>query len=191
MPSAPRALDARPARYDPIVSLAAAAAGGAGGGTFPRARIWPWYIDAALNTRTTRISPAFTGPAMILELMFRYPSANNIRNWALYWATDDGGALTGGNPAIIPNGTPIFEQHTFSSAAGATDPDEIAESFISSSIVADTTFPVVLRPRFLIQTTDRFFLKVTVGGGTAAGGTFRGSVTVVEAPSLDDLRSFS
>lgn len=190
MPSAPGAIATRPDRQESGLTIAQAASGGAGG-AFPRSRIWSWYIDAAINVRTTRVSPAFNGPALILELMFRYPQANNIRNWALFWSTGDGSTLTGGPTATRPSGTPIFEQHTFASASGGNDPDEIAESFVSGGTAGDTTFPVVLRPRYLINTTDRFFLNVTVGGGTAGGGTYRGSVTVVEAATLDDLRNFS
>jgi hypothetical protein len=187
--SVPTAIAPRLDRADAGLTVAQAASG-AGGGSFPRARIWSWYIDAALGQRTTRVSPAFNGPALILELMFRYPQANNIRNWALFWSNDDGGTLTGGATTIRPSGTPIFEQHTFESASGGNDIDEIAESFVSVGTAGDPTAPVVLRPRYIINTSDRFFLKVTVGGGSAGGGTYRGSVTIVEGNSLDDLRNF-
>lgn len=190
MPSAPGTIGPRLDRGDASVTVQGAMSG-ASGGTVPRTRIWSWYMDVAQNQRTIRVSPPFNGPAMILEMTWRYWSANNARNWALFWSNDDGGTLTAGLPTIRPSGTPIFETRTFSSAVAAVDADEISETIEQVSNAADPVQGPVMRPRFIVPTLDRFFLKVTAGGGTGGGGTFRGVITVVEASSFEQLANFS
>lgn len=148
-------------------------------------------LEVAQQQRTTRVSPPFNGPAMILEMYFRQPHANNIRNWSLFWSTDDGGTLTGGTPGNRPSGTPIWETHSHSSSIATPDLDEITENFDNATQAADATHAPVLRPRFIVPTRDRFFLKVTVGGGSAGGGTYWGNITVVEAATFQELVNFS
>lgn len=189
MPSAPSAAAPRYDRSEPQVSVAQALSGNLG--SIAVARPWSFAVEAAPGLRTTAVSPPFTGPGMVLEIMYRQAgAATNIGGFGLLWAADEGGAQTNGPLTPLPNGQRIFHPASIR-MAGATDLDELPEHIIEIAPGADPNAPVVLRPRFVVNTSDRWFLKATTRGPLAAG-TFhvRGVVTVVEASNLDELRSF-
>jgi hypothetical protein len=188
MPSTPGLIIPRLERAEPVPTSTPTA--GQTSITLPSARPWSFLLEAAVNLRSTVVSPPFTGPGMVFEIMYRQAGgATNIGGWALIWAADNGGAQTNGPMTPPPTGTPIF--HPASQAGGPQDFDQIPEHIIQVATGTDPTAPVVIRPRFVVNTPDRWFLKSTIRGPTAAG-TFhvRGVITVVEASSMEELRNF-
>lgn len=128
---------------------------------------------------------------MILEILYRQAGGGtNFGGFGLLWSNEDGGAQTNGPLTPLPLGTRVFHPASIR-LPGAVDLDELPEHIVEVAPGADPTTHPVLRPRFVVNTTDRWFLKATVRGVLAAGTLHvRGVVTVVEASSLEDLRSF-
>jgi hypothetical protein len=189
MPSAPPRIESRPDRGEPVVSEAQASAGGVV--SIGNARPWSFAIEAGIGLRTTVVSPPFTGPGMVYEVAFRYAgAATNLGGFTLVWSNDDGGAQTNGPATTIPTGTRIFHPASIR-LPGATDLDEIPEHIVEVAPGADPTQKIVLPVRHIVNTPDRWFLKASVRGPLAAG-TFHvtGTIVVVEASSLEELRNF-
>jgi hypothetical protein len=176
-------------RADPVVSVAQALTGNVG--SLPTAKPWSFLIEAGIGLRTTVVSPPFGGPGMVLEIMYRQAgSGTNFGGFGLLWSNEDGDGNTNGPLTPLPRGTRIFHPASIR-AGGATDLDELPEHIIEIAAGTDPNAPVVIRPRFVVNTTDRWFLKATVRGPLAAGALhIRGVVTVVEASSLEELRNF-
>jgi hypothetical protein len=128
---------------------------------------------------------------MVLEIMYRQAGGGtNFGGFGLIWSNEDGGAQTNGPLTPLPLGTRVFHPASIR-AGGATDLDELPEHIVQVAAGTDPNAPVVIRPRFVVNTTDRWFLKATVRGPLAAGSLhIRGVITVVEASSLEDLRTF-
>lgn len=188
MPSAPGTIDPRPDRAEAGGSLSVAAGGG--GGTAPRSRIWSFLIETPMNQRSTIVSPPFIAPAMIYEIVWRWVgAANNIGGPSFFWANENGGAVTGGAPTIIPSGNRVLETASVV-AATVTETEEVPEHFVQIAPGGDIAIPVLIRPKFIVPTTDRWFLKVSLRGGTAGGAHVRGVVTIVEAATLAELLNF-
>lgn len=175
-------------RAEPMVSLGAESSGNVG--TMPRARPWGFVIEANAQTRTVAVSGPFSGPALILEILYRnIGQGTNLGGFGLFWDTSDGGAKNSSADVTAPPGTRVFAPSSVTVTSVANN-ENIPETIPSIAPGTDTIFPTVIRPRYVINVTGQFFLKVTIKGGNAGTLHTRGVITVVEAASVEELRTF-
>jgi len=158
-------------------------------GTALVTRTWPYHLSINANTRSTLISPQFSGPALIRR--FRASTGNSASpegGVGLIWATDNGGQQASGAGASIPSGTPIFESISLASG-GSLSGDELAQVFseqISGQTESITDIPV----NYIIPFNGPFYLKIT--GRAFAGGGYdvKGFVTILQGPTTDELLKY-
>lgn len=153
-------------------------------------RIWPWQCGATIGTRSTVVSKAFTAPACIASIAFRLGTGGNPEGGlGLFFAADAGDAQVSGPAGNVPNGTPVFDDLSFASSA-ETFTDELRQ-VISAVTDGQGNRDVLMRPKYIIEAPQQFFLKVTVRAAGGGGFDFKGEIVVVQGSTIEDIYRFT
>ncbi len=156
--------------------------------TAPAARLWPFTAKAqAATTRSTVVSPAFIGPALLTTVMLDYQkNSTAVGGISFFYSPENGGTLDSGAVTTLPTGTPILLPHSFHEAA-ANYLDEVDEHL--NPQVNDTAGRTIYTYDlgFLVPIIGPFFLKVSVRAGAVENVRVAGLLRVLEGVDPADL----
>jgi hypothetical protein len=153
-----------------------------------RSRLWPYFLFADPNLRSTAVSVAFHGPALLYHFGYTLGNPPNSEGGlSLLWSEEETGAQTNGAMSPAPSGTQVFARPGFRQA-GTNDPDEVLGHIPVLPMPGLAHRPIPLR--YLISSRNNFFLKVSLRGILAGQINVNGEVLVLEGDEVDDLLSF-
>lgn len=151
----------------------------------PRVRLWPFLAAVFTGTRTTVVSPAFQGPAIIDSVFYNPSEVPNVSlgGFSIFWALDETGAQNNGSGAVIPTGTPIFDAVSFASSQ-ITQADEVVQNIPLSVPSNGLRGPRYARLGYPVSSEVPFFLKVSVRSSGGAEQAIYGVIRVLEGVDL-------
>lgn len=184
----PRARARKVAEVPPGETVDGILGGAAPGGGTLISRTWGWLVGAnVVNTRTTVVSPGFTTPLMLYELIYSWPeTATNQGGLTVLYSSDNSGAQTGGSVTPKPSGTPVLQRGDARSTT-IVDADDIPEHLPMVGIGATAGMPVHLHPRFIVDSGGTVYFKVSFRNTNGSDNRVRGVLVIYEAGSVAEL----
>jgi hypothetical protein len=144
-------------------------------------KLWPFTAKAqAGTTRSTVVSPPFTGPAMLSYVSLDYQKNSTIGGGISFFYSPEGtGQLDSGAVGTLPTGTPIFLPHSFHEATSFYI-DEVREHLNPQMNDAAGRTIYVYPLGFLIAAPGPFFIKVSVRCGAVENVRVTGLLRLIE-----------
>jgi len=184
----PRARARKVAEVPPGQDVEGIIGGQAPGGGGLISRTWGWLVGTSLlNARTTVVSPGFTTPLMLYQAHWNWPQPGSGQGGlSILYSSDNSGEQTAGSVTPRPSGTPVFQTADFRSNT-VSEFDDIPEHMPMVGEGGATTLPVVLTPRYIVESGGTVYFKVTLRSSVAGDMRVRGVLIIYEAPTVAQL----